>query len=50
MLIAIIMVVSLSPMSVLAAPASDLPKNMVDHAILRALEYTGYDVQKQKDD
>ena len=50
MLIAIIMVVSLIPMSVLAAPASDLPKNMVDHAILRALEYTGYDVQKQKDD
>ena len=33
-----------------AAPASDLPDNMVDSAILRALEYTGYDVQKQKND
>ena len=33
-----------------AAPASDLPDNMVDSAILRALEYTGYDVQQQKND
>ena len=33
-----------------AAPASDLPDNMVDSAILRALEYTGYDAQQQKND
>lgn len=33
-----------------AAVASDLPADMADHAILRALEYTGYDVQQQKDD
>ena len=34
----------------MAAPASDLPENMIDSPILRALEYTGYDVQQQKDD
>ncbi|MBR3918315.1 MAG: hypothetical protein IKJ59_06215 [Clostridia bacterium] len=48
-LIAIIMVISVIPMTAMAAPASDLPANMVDSAILRALEYTGYDVQAQKD-
>ena len=49
-LLAVIMLLSMLPVSVLAAPASDLPANMVDSPILRALEYTGYDVQKQKDD
>ncbi len=48
-LIAIIMVISVIPITAMAAPASDLPANMVDSAILRALEYTGYDVQAQKD-
>lgn len=48
--LAAIMLLSMLPMSAFAAPASELPENMVDHAILRALEYTGYDVQKQKDD
>lgn len=50
LLLVIILVLSLLPISALAAPAADLPENMVDSAILRALEYTGYDVQKQKDD
>ncbi|MBR2861146.1 MAG: LPXTG cell wall anchor domain-containing protein [Clostridia bacterium] len=50
MVLAIVMCVMAMPMSAFAAVASDLPDNMADHAILRALEYTGYDVQKQKDD
>ncbi len=49
-LLVAVMLLSVVPMSALAAPASDLPENMVDSPILRALEYTGYDVQKQKDD
>ena len=48
--LAIVLTVMALPMSAFAAPASDLPANMIDHAILRALEYTGYDVQKQKND
>lgn len=47
LLAAVMMVVAL-PLTSFAAPASDLPENMKDHAILRALEYTGYDVQQQK--
>lgn len=50
MFLAVLMVISIMPMSAFAAPASDLPANMVDHSILRALEYTGYDVQQQKND
>ena len=50
MLLAVVLVLSAFPMSAFAAVASDLPDEMADHAILRALEYTGYDVQKQKDD
>ncbi|MCH5166150.1 MAG: hypothetical protein J1G01_07100 [Clostridiales bacterium] len=49
-LLAVVMILAALPMSAFAAPASDLPDNMKDHAILHALEYTGYDVQKQKDD
>lgn len=49
-LLAVVMMLSAMPMSAFAAVASDLPANMADHAILRALEYTGYDVQKQKND
>lgn len=49
MFLAVVMCVMALPMSAFAAVASDLPDNMADHAILRALEYTGYDVQKQKD-
>ncbi len=50
MFLAVLMVISIMPMSAFAAPASDLPANMVDHSILRALEYTGYNVQQQKND
>ncbi len=48
-LLVMVMLLSMLPMSAMAAPASDLPENMIDSPILRALEYTGYDVQKQKD-
>ena len=47
---AIIMLLSLIPISAIAAPASDIPKDMLDNVYLDALEYTGYDVQGQKDD
>ena len=40
--LAVIMLLSMVPLSAMAAPASDLPDNMVDSPILRALEYTGY--------
>lgn len=46
-LLAVVMMISALPMSAFAAAASDLPANMTDHSILRALEYTGYDVQQQ---
>ena len=36
------------PVAAFAAPASDIPESMLDNSILRALEYTGYDVQTQK--
>ncbi len=49
LLIAVILVITCLPLSAMAAPASDLPANMIDSHILRALEYTGYDVQAQKD-
>ena len=47
MVLAVVMVVMAMPMSAFAAVASDLPEEMVDHSILRALAYTGYDVDKQ---
>ena len=50
MVLAVVMVVMAMPMSAFAAVASDLPEEMVDHSILRALAYTGYDVEKQIDD
>lgn len=49
MLLALVMVFSILPISAFAAMASDIPETMQDNAILRALEYTGYNVQKQKD-
>lgn len=33
-----------------AAPASDIPAEMLDNVFLDALEYTGYKVQAQRDD
>ena len=50
MLMAMLMLVSMLPTSVFAAPASDIPANMLDNVYLDALEYTGYKVQAQKDD
>ena len=50
MLLAMLMLVSMLPMSVFAAPASDIPAEMLDNVFLDALEYTGYKVQAQKDD
>lgn len=47
MVLAVVMVVMAMPMSAFAAVASDLPEEMADHSILRALAYTGYDVNKQ---
>ncbi len=50
LVLTLIMVFSVFCQSVFAAPASDLPQNMLDHSILRALAYTGYDVEAQKAD
>lgn len=47
MVLAVVMVVMAMPMSAFAAVASVLPEEMVDHSILRALAYTGYDVDQQ---
>ena len=44
MFLAVVMTIMAMPMSAFAAVASDLPDNMADHSILRALEYTGYEV------
>ena len=47
MLLAVVLILSAFPMSAFAAAASDLPDEMVDHPILRALAYTGYEVDQQ---
>lgn len=47
--LAALLLLSMLPLSAAAAVASDLPQNMADSPILRALQYTGYDVQAQKD-
>ena len=44
----VMMVLTALPLTAFAAPASDIPQEMLDSSILRALEYTGYDVQTQK--
>lgn len=49
-LLTVLMIVGMMPTSAFAAAASDLPENMTNHSILRALEYTGYDVQQQIND
>lgn len=38
------------PVTVFAAPASDIPDEMLDNVYLDALAYTGYQVQAQKND
>ena len=50
MLLAMLMIISMIPTSVFAAPASDIPDEMLDNVYLDALEYTGYKVQAQKND
>ena len=49
MFLSVVMILGILPMSAFAAPAADVPESMRDNAILRALQYTGYNVQKQKD-
>lgn len=44
------MIVSMIPTTVFAAPASDIPDEMLDNVYLDALAYTGYQVQAQKND
>lgn len=50
MLFAVMMIFAAIPMSVFAAPASDIPSEMLDNVYLDALAYTGYNVQAQKND
>ncbi len=50
LIISIVIILASLPMTAMASPAADLPANMLDSSILRALEYTGYDVQAQKND
>lgn len=49
-LLAVVMILSAMPFTAFAAPASDIPKDMLNNAYLDALAYTGYDVQSQKTD
>lgn len=48
-ILAAISVFSSIPVTVFAAPASDIPDEMLDNVYLDALAYTGYDVQGLKD-
>lgn len=49
-LLTVIMIISAIPFTVFAAPASDIPADMLDNDFLDALAYTGYKLQAQKDD
>ena len=42
--LAMLMIVSMIPATVFAAPASDIPDEMLDNVYLDALAYTGYQV------
>lgn len=48
--LAMLMIASMIPTTVFAAPASDIPSEMLDNVYLDALAYTGYGVQAQKND
>lgn len=48
-LLAIMVLLSLIPFTILAAPAADIPSDMLDNVYLDALAYTGYGVNTQKD-
>lgn len=50
LLLAMLMIVSMIPVTVFATPASDISDEMLDNIYLDALEYTGYKVQTQKND
>lgn len=50
LVISILIIISAIPFGVFAAPASDIPAEMLNNAFLDALAYTGYDVQGQKND
>ncbi|MDO5123686.1 MAG: SpaA isopeptide-forming pilin-related protein [Eubacteriales bacterium] len=50
LLLAMLMIVSMIPTTIFAAPASDIPDEMLDNVYLDALAYTGYQVQAQKND
>ena len=45
--LAVLMIASMIPTTVFAAPASDIPSEMLDNVYLDALAYTGYGVQAQ---
>ena len=47
-ILAVMMILSALPFTAFAAPSSDIPEEMLENSIIRALEYTGYDVQTQK--
>ena len=49
-LLAVILLLSTLPLTAMAAPASDIPEEMLNNVYLDALEYTGYKVQSQKND
>lgn len=49
-LLAVVMLLTSLPLTAFAAPASDIPAEMLDNVYLDALAYTGYNVQAQKDD
>lgn len=48
-IVAVILIMCAVPFSLSAAPASDIPAEMLDNVFLDALAYTGYNVQAQKD-
>ena len=48
-LLAIMVLLSLIPFTIFAAPAADIPSDMLDNVYLDALAYTGYSVNTQKE-
>ncbi len=50
LLMCMVMLFAALPLSALAAPNANIPKEMLDNVFLDALAYTGYDVAAQKKD
>ena len=48
-LLAVILIFSAFPLTTMAAPASDIPSEMLENSTLDALEYTGFKLQALKD-